>query len=181
MATKPDAPDARAFLVEDALRDASPVTFRAARPDDGPRIVRAFRGLERESVYTRFFSYRGEPTPRELAHLADIDFVNEVMLVATVARDGEEVVVGGGRYVAAGEGAVRSAEVAFTVEEDYQGQGIASRLLRHLAAIARSHGFVRLEAFVLPANRPMLAVFERSGLAMTQRRDDGAVHVVLSL
>lgn len=174
------APDAREYRVEDFLRDGTPVTFRAVRPDDGARIVRAFEGLERQSIYTRFFGYRSGPSPRELAHLGEIDFVNEVMLVATIARAGDEVVIAGARYVGAGAQS-GCAEVAFTVEEDYHGQGIASRLLGHLAAIARRNGLVRLEAFVLPANAPMLAVFERSGLPMTRCRQDDALHVVLRL
>ena len=37
-------------------------------------------------------------------------------------------------------GAGSGAEVAFTVEEDFQGQGIAGLLLRHLARIARRQG-----------------------------------------
>jgi GNAT superfamily N-acetyltransferase len=174
--------DARAFRVEDTLRNGVPVTFRAARPDDAARLVKAFEGLERESVRTRFFGYRAGPTPRELGRLGDIDFVHDVMLVATVLRDGDEVVVGTGRYAAAREpGAPPSAEVAFTVEEDFQGQGIASRLLGHLAAIARANGLATLEAYVLAENRSMLSVFSRSGFAMTQRREPDAIHVTLAL
>ena len=179
MAAKVDAPrDGRTFRVQDSLRNGTPVTFRAATPEDAGRLVKAFEGLERSTVYTRFFGYRGAPTPRELARLGEIDFVNDVMLVATVMREGEEVVVGTARYAAVGEGA---AEVAFTVEEDYQGQGLARRFLGHLAGIARGHGFTRFEAYVLPGNAAMLAVFERSGLAMTRRREDDAVHVSLAL
>jgi hypothetical protein len=32
------------------------VTIRAVRPDDKERIVKAFRGLDRRSVYLRLFS-----------------------------------------------------------------------------------------------------------------------------
>ena len=172
--------EARGFLVADTLRNGTPVTFRAVRPDDEGRIARAFAGLAPSTVYTRFFGYRSALTTRELAHIAEIDFVNEVMLVATVPGDAGEVIVGSGRYVAMGAGA-RTAEVAFTVEEDYQGQGIASRLLQHLAALARANGFTSLEAFVLAENRPVLGVFARSGLAMQQRREEDALHVVLAL
>lgn len=190
MAPKPDEPgdgklaamEAREFVVVDRLRNGKPVTFRAVRPDDPPRLARAFDGLEPETVYTRFFAYRKALTSRELAHVAEIDFVNEVMLVATVPGEAGEVIVAGARYVAAGEGpGGRCAEVAFTVEEDYQRQGIAGRLLKHLAGMARANGFSRLEAFVLAGNRAMLGVFARSGLPMEQRRESDAIHVVLVL
>ncbi len=71
--------------------------------------------------------------------------------------------------------------MAFVVEEDYQGQGIASRLLRHLADIARERGIATFEADVLAENKSMLAVFSRSGLPMRKRLDGGTVHVTLSL
>jgi GNAT superfamily N-acetyltransferase len=172
--------DARGFLVADTLRNGVPATFRAVRPGDEERLEKAFAGLAPSTVYTRFFGSKSALTERELTHIGEIDFVNEVMLVVTVAGDAGEVIVGSGRYVAMGAGA-RTAEVAFTVEEDYQGQGIASRLLGHLAGIARDNGFTSLEAFVLAGNRPMLAVFARSGLAMQQRREEDALHVVLAL
>ena len=75
----------------------------------------------------------------------------------------------------------RSAEVAFTVEEDYQGQGIAGRLLGHLIEMARTRDIDELEADVLTANRSMLRVFERSGLPTRSRREGSSVHLSLSL
>jgi hypothetical protein len=50
--------------------------------------------------------------------------------------------------------------------------------LKHLAAAA---GVRQFEAEVLAENRPMLAVFKRSGLAMRQNRDGGIMHVTLAL
>jgi RimJ/RimL family protein N-acetyltransferase len=75
----------------------------------------------------------------------------------------------------------RRAEIAFLVEEDFHGLGIAGRLLKHLAHLAREQGVSQFEAEVLPQNQAMLAVFSRSGLAMQQDTADGAVHVTLSL
>ena len=71
--------------------------------------------------------------------------------------------------------------MAFTVEEDYHGQGIAGRLLAHLVDIARGKGLLRFEADVLANNRPMLAVFARSGLPMQRQSSEGVVHVTLRL
>jgi ribosomal protein S18 acetylase RimI-like enzyme len=67
------------------------------------------------------------------------------------------------------------------VEEDFHGLGIAGRVLRHLAAIARARGIASFEAEVLPENKAMQAVFARSGLPMRTRREDGVVHVALAL
>ena len=103
-------------------------------------------------------------------------------LAALVGSAPEETVIGGASYVAlpAG-GGTRGAEVAFTIEEDYQGQGLASKLLSALVGIARQHGIGRFEAEVLAGNASMLKVFERSGLPLTKARDGSVIHVVMDL
>jgi RimJ/RimL family protein N-acetyltransferase len=102
--------------------------------------------------------------------------------VVTVGEGEQETIIGAGRYVAFdAPGNLRRAEVAFTVEEDYQGQGIASRLLRHLVRIARQKGVSQFEAEVLAENKAMLAVFERSGLPLRKKFEGGTMHITLSL
>jgi RimJ/RimL family protein N-acetyltransferase len=86
--------------------------------------------------------------------------------------------VGGGRYIVSEPG---RAEIAFAVDDPHQGLGIATRLTRHLVAIARAAGLRELTAEVLPDNAPMLKVFERCGLTATMRREGGVVHVTLAL
>jgi RimJ/RimL family protein N-acetyltransferase len=173
--------EARDFTWSETLQNGLSVTIRPLRPDDRERLVRAIRNLGRESIYTRFFSYR-ELTDAGLDRIMTIDAAREAALVVTFGEGKDETVIGSGRFVAsAGEGSDRTAEVAFVVEEDYQGLGIAGRLLRHLAEIAREKGIAAFEAEVLAENGSMLAVFARSGLPMRKRRDGGIVHVTLSL
>ncbi|HYT98716.1 MAG TPA: GNAT family N-acetyltransferase [Casimicrobiaceae bacterium] len=174
--------DARNYVARDSLRNGTPVTIRAVRSGDRDRVARAFGNLERDSVYTRFFTYKKALSDAELASIDAMDFVNDVMLIATVARDADEIVIGSARYIAqnAPDGN-RAAEVAFTVEEDYQGKGLAGRLIGHLIGIARQLGIARFEADVLSGNKAMLAVFARSGLPMRQRREGGVVHITLAL
>src|SRR5260221_3223659 len=157
------------------LRNGTPITIRAIRPDDKARVVRAFHALERGPIYPRFFTARTTPSADDLRRLAEVDQVSDVALVATIGT--EEVVIGGARYLSSGA----SAEIAFTVEEDYQRQGIAGRLLRHLVHIGRANGIARFEAYVLAQNASMLGVFRRSGLRTTQRRDGGQWLVTLQL
>ncbi len=172
--------DVRHFSVCETLRDGTPITIRAVHADDAERLAKAFAGLEAHSVYTRFFAMKKVLTPAELARIGTMDFVREVMLVATVDAGDAETIVGSARYVAVdAEGA--TAEVAFVVEEDYQGRGLARRLLGHLVAIARTNGVVRFVAEVLPENRAMRAVFARAGLAVRERREEGVVHVEIDV
>jgi GNAT superfamily N-acetyltransferase len=153
------------------------VSIRAVRPDDRERIVKAFQGLERGSVYLRFFSYKKELEDEELRRVTECDGASEAVLVATVGSGEREIIVALGEYVRSGA----AAHIAFAVEEDFQRRGIASRLLRQLAAIARTNGITQFEADVLAENTPMLAVLRNSGLRMRTSHGQGVVHATLFL
>ena len=173
---------ARDYSVSDVLKDGTRVTIRAIRPDDRNRFLIAFRLLEKDSIYTRFFSHRNDLSDAEIDRAVTVDFVREVALVVTTETARGEIIVASGRYVATDEPSTeRSAELAFVVEEDYQGRGIASRLLANLAALARDQSLARFEADVLSTNSPMLAVFKRCGFPMRQRRQGGTIHLSLAL
>jgi RimJ/RimL family protein N-acetyltransferase len=168
-------------LVADVARTRSggeAVTIRAIRPDDGVRVVRAFQALEPRSVYLRFFSPKKELSAEEVRRVTEPEPARKAALVATVAPEGQgEIIVGLAEYVGSGG----SAHIAFTVEEDYQGRGIASRMFEHLARLAREKGISRFEADVLAGNAPMLKVLRHSGLPRTESEQDGVVHVTLTL
>ena len=182
MSDRPETGTANPPGREIALRNGTRVQVRVARPDDRDKIVAAFNELEPDSVYTRFFSMRKELTSAELDRLTSTDFSHFVGLLAVVGHGAEETVIGGATYVALPtSNDTRAAEVAFTIEEDYQGQGLAGQLFAMLADIGRQHGIQRFEAEVLAGNAPMLKVFERSGLPLTKARDAGVTHVVMDL
>ena len=153
------------------------VSIRAVRPDDRERIVKAFRGLDQRSVYLRFFFHKKELKEEELRRVTECDGISEAVLVATVGSGDQEIIVGLANYVRSGA----AADIAFAVEEDFQGRGIASRLLQQLADIGRANGIVRFEADVLAENAPMLAVFRNSGLRMQTSAGQGVVHATLFL
>lgn len=170
--------DPRNYVATATLKGGLDVTIRALRPDDRERVARAVRGLERQSIYYRLFSHRNELTEAGLDRIMKFDPDQEVALLVTTAVAGEETVIGSGRYV---RSAPDKAEVAFVVEEDYHGRGIAGQLLRHLAIVARNRGITTFEADVLAGNKAMQAVFARTGWPMQSQRDGGALHVTLAL
>ena len=171
--------DPRAFAVDTVLRDGGSIHVRAIRPDDKQRLVDHFGRLSTRSVYFRFFGSKKELNDNELRQFTELDFQRRVGLVATLRRNGEEQIIGVGRYaqlnVAAGEPS--RAEVAFAVADDHQGRGIGSVLLEHLAEIARPSGIEEFEADVLGENNRMLAVFAKSGYRVERTIDAGIFHV----
>ena len=164
-------------LAKEALKDSNEVTIRAMRPDDKERLVKAFLHLQPQTIRTRFFYPKKVLSDDDLRWLDDSSHGNHVGLVATVPSGCEELIIGEGSYAVLG----RTAEVGFTVAEAWQGRGVATRLLQHLAGIARDHGVAEFEAYVLQENARMLAVFRGSGLPMAIRYAEGVLHVTLVL
>lgn len=172
------SPKAARFSVIETLRDGRPVEIRALTPADAEGLKDAVAHSSAETLSRRFFAPKRHFSEQEVAYFTDIDFVTQVALVAVVDDDGKPTIVAGGRYVLVRPG---SAEVAFTVIDGFQGQGIGSKLMHHLVSIAREAGLRELTAEVLPDNHPMLSVFQKSGLKVVTRRDRGAVHVTMQL
>ena len=165
------------------LKNGTAATMRRLRPDDREKIAAAVRRLDPESIYTRLFSHRKQLTEAGLNRIMHVEAGRDVVLVVTTGTRKEEVVIGSGRYIAShAQGSPgRTAEVAFLVAKDYQGLGIAGRLLAQMTELARKDGIAAFEADVLAENKPMLAVFARSGLPMKKRYEGGTVHVTLAL
>ncbi len=153
------------------------IKIRAVRRDDGERILKAFRGLEPLSIYRRFFFPKKDLSELELRALVEADGRRVVVLLATVGSGAGETIVGLGQYARRGT----TAQIAFAVEESFQGRGVATRLLRHLLRIGREQGVTHFEADVLADNAPMLRVFRRSGLPAVEHEAEGAIHLTLFL
>jgi RimJ/RimL family protein N-acetyltransferase len=170
------------FHREFALRDGTPALIRPMRPDDRGRIVTAFAHLEPTTIYTRYFTHMKELPEKTLRRLNDIDFEHLAALAVTIGAGDDETIIGSGTYVVfdAPDG-VRTAEVAFMIEEDYQRNGLASRLLTVMIEIARRHRIARFIADVLSDNVAMLTVFNRSGLPMRKRREGGVTRIEMDL
>jgi RimJ/RimL family protein N-acetyltransferase len=167
--------------VTTTLKNGLPVTIRELRPDDRERMAKAVRGLDAQSIYTRLFSHRKELTEAGLDRIMRVDPQTEVAIVTTTGSGADEAIIGAGRYVVTADAPVRKAEIAFTVEEDFHGQGIAGRLLQALATVARDRGIAVFEADVLSENPSMLRVFERTGWPLRKRSEGGVVHLELTL
>jgi GNAT superfamily N-acetyltransferase len=174
--------DARNYSSKETLKNGLQVTIRAVRPDDKDALLAAFKELDERTLYLRFFEAKRDITPGELREATEVDFVRTIALVTCVQDATGEKIIGAGRYIVFGDAEPPDrAEVDFTVEEDFQGLGIASITLKHLARIAKEKGIRQFHADVLQENKGMLAVFNRSGFPVRQEYAEGLAHVTLLL
>ncbi len=152
------------------LRDGSVLGLRPVRAGDQPALRRFLEGISADALRSRFF---GAIDPdRTAASLADCSQPGDVGVVARVPGH-PTVVAHAALYRLGGD----RAEVAFLVTDQWQGRGLGSIMLAHLIAAAREQGIATLVAEVLPGNRSMLSVFERSGQPVEVRPGAHAVEV----
>jgi GNAT superfamily N-acetyltransferase len=166
------------YSVTERLRDGREVEIRALRPDDRDDMLAAVGRTGTQSLQRRFFVVKRGFSEKEIAFFINVDFVNHGALVALAEEDKCKVTIGGGRCIITEPG---KAEIAFVVIDDYQGQGLGTLLMRHLALIARKAGLKELIAEVLPENTAMRKVFGKFGFQARRGRDPQVVHLVLEL
>jgi Acetyltransferases, including N-acetylases of ribosomal proteins len=167
-----------AYSAREQLRDGRQIEIRALRPSDEAGMLDAINHTNAESLRRRFFVTKRAFSEKEKAFFMNVDFVQHVALVVEIERDGRRAIIGGGRYKVTEPG---KAEIAFVVIDDYQGQGIGTLLMRHLAIIARSAGLKELIADVLPENAAMRTVFRKFGFQARRGVDPQVLHLVLTL
>ncbi|HUN79312.1 MAG TPA: GNAT family N-acetyltransferase, partial [Solirubrobacteraceae bacterium] len=158
--------------VDVALRDGSSLHIRPVASGDRPAVDAFLQALSPESIGFRFFGAVDLQWAADWA--VDVDYADRYALVATSGA--EQEIVAHAAYVRTGP---ERAEVAFLVSERWQGHGIATIMLAHLAAVAERHGIAIFTAEVLPHNRRMIDVFRDSGFPVNERRAGDVVEIEL--
>ena len=161
---------ARDGAIDVVLRDGSTVHVRPTVAADVAAVAIFLDGLSPEA---RWFRFMGGGISAERAARGLID--RGVGLIATAGADGH--VVAHACFVP--ENTSDRAELAFAVADAWQGRGIGTLMLAHLAQLAEATGAVTLTAFVHPDNHRMLSVLRDSGFAMDVRAEPGLLEIEL--
>ncbi len=150
--------------------DGYQVVIRPIRPEDAAIEERFVRELSPESRYFRFMYALKELTPAMLSRFTQIDYDREMALIAVIEeRDGERE-IGVARYIVNPDG--RSCEFAVVVADEWQGKGVASRLMTSLMRTAAARRLEVIRGEVLSENHNMLRLLRRLGFEIRQRPDD---------
>ncbi len=160
---------ATSYKADETIRDGRAITIRALHAEDRELWQDVWEHLGPQSVYYRFFSPKRKMSAAEVAYFTQLDFVTHVALIGIV----HDTTLGDtacaiGRYHVVGPNS-SSAEIAFAVDDEFQGLGIGTLLLTHLANIGRHDGITEFVAFVLAENEKMLEVFENCGIPMQKK------------
>ena len=145
------------------LRDGTRLLVRHIRPTDKQLLKAGFEHLSDETRRRRFLAPKPRLTASDLRYLTEVDGRDHVALIAVSFEDWTRAVAVA-RYVRLPDDPA-TAEVAVTVDDDYQGRGIGSRLATMLADEARANGIERFTAEILPDNLPAQRLMRR----MSQR------------
>ncbi|MES9832770.1 MAG: bifunctional acetate--CoA ligase family protein/GNAT family N-acetyltransferase [Candidatus Thiodiazotropha sp. DIVDIV] len=153
------------------------IVVRPIRPEDADLEQNFTRQLSNEAKYFRFMSSIQELTPEMLTRFTQIDYHNEMALIAVTEDDHHEVELGVARYVINPD--KRSCEFALVVADKWQHQGIGHKLMNHLMEIARDRGLVRMEGEVLSNNFKMLDLMKSLYFQVTPYPEDNSIKQVI--
>jgi acetyltransferase len=166
------------------MRDGRDVLIRPIRPEDEPLMRDFHELLSEQTVYLRYFHMEGlsaRVAHERLIRKCFIDYDREMALVAeTVDRETyQRQLLAVGRL--ARQPDPQQGEVAVLVADRFQNLGLGTELLSRLIAVARSEGYARIVAHILPENVNMRKLAERFRFQIEPHQDPGEVVAELSL
>lgn len=135
---------------------------RPISPGDKALLQRGFTELSAESKYFRFFAYQRRLSDAQLRYFTEVDGVDHVAWGILDVTRAEAVPVAVGRFIRLAESR-ETAEVAFTVVDAYQQQGLGGILLAVLNLAASAAGVQVFRYYVLSGNGFVLRNLEAMG------------------
>jgi acetyl coenzyme A synthetase (ADP forming)-like protein len=154
------------------LRDGSTAHVRPVRAEDKPGVRAFLESISADSIVFRFFG--AADLDWATSWSIDVDYANRFALIAESGSPSR--VIAHAAYIRIDD---ERAEVAFLVADAWQGHGISTIMLAHLAGAAAHHGISTFTAEVLPANHRMIDVFRQSGFPVDIRSTRDAIEIEL--
>jgi acetyltransferase len=170
------------YVHRSTLKDGTPVIIRPIQPEDEPAMVRFHQVLSERTVWLRYFhplKYDQRIAHQRLIRVCFNDYDRELALVVELDRPGQKEIIAVGRLSklpGRSEG-----EFAILVSDQYQGQGLGSRLLADLVHIGKDEGLARITADILPENVEMQAVSRKLKFSLEPRLEERRVIARLDL
>jgi acyl-CoA hydrolase/RimJ/RimL family protein N-acetyltransferase len=149
------------------------ITFRPAKPVDQRGVQEHYYTMNRGDIVSRFFHEKKSFVHDQIETTYEIDYVNDLTIVATIGELGFEKIIAVGEYFR--NTIINMAEIAFSVSREYQSMGIAQILQAKLAMAAKDNGIKGLIAYTSPQNKGMIRLFNKLPYSISSEKDDDMI------
>ncbi len=131
------------------------------------------------SLYQRFQRVIKSIPHKERQYYLDVDYKqNMALVVESYDQHRDPEIIGVAQYFQ--NSATGFADVAFVIRDAWQGQGLGTLMIRHLADVAEKNGIKGFTADVLVTNAAMLHVFYNSGLGINTALSGEVYHLKMN-
>jgi acyl-CoA hydrolase/GNAT superfamily N-acetyltransferase len=159
------------------LRDGRQVCVRPTRTSDSGAMQELFHRLPEQDVESRFLQKLSSLTDTVAQYLCSVDYEQEMAYAAVVGPPEHERIVAASSYYLSP--ATGLAEVAYMVDPQWQGAGLAGLLHARMYEYARERGVRGFRADVLVGNTRMMRVFQRAGHQMSVKTAAGIEEITM--
>ncbi|MFD1542740.1 bifunctional acetate--CoA ligase family protein/GNAT family N-acetyltransferase [Nonomuraea guangzhouensis] len=154
------------------LRDGGIAHVRPLGPADREALHKLVDRSSERSAYLRFFTGGRNTAHAYMDRITGDKYRGHALVASLHGR-----LAGVAEYIPIDDG---SADLAILLDDAVHGHGLGTLLLEHIALDAAAHGVRELVADVLTENQPMIRVLRDLGLDITQRFEDGSLHISIA-
>jgi acetyltransferase len=144
------------------LSDNTDVLLRPIRPEDEPLEHEMLTTLSEETLRGRYYQTLKNISHKMHVQSCNIDYDREMAIVAEIRESGKRKIIGNGRLII--ESDFTKGEFGVLVHDNYQGKGLAHKLLDVLIGIADEKGLKEFYGIIQANNRKMLRIADRLGM-----------------
>ena len=126
--------------------------------------------MSEETLRERFYHTIRNITHDMHVRFCNIDYDREMAIVAEVRENGGRRLAGIGSFNI--EADLKKCEFSVIVHDDFQGKGLAHKLVDILIGIADEKGLEEFYGYIQPGNRKMVKLCEKLGMIRESSSDD---------
>ncbi len=141
------------FPILKHLDDELKLLIKPVEPKDLNCLLSGFHQLSPRSKYMRFMRPLKTLSNQELTYLTNIDHINHEAIAAGLLKNHQLTGIGVARYIRLTDNPTK-AEMAVTIVDQYQHQGIGILLVECLAERAYINGISQFIGYFLSNNQP---------------------------
>jgi len=156
-----DSLDPSAYRENWVSRDGRAIVLRSITPQDKRIEKELIDGLSIQSSRYRFFHVIKEATEEMVNQFCDIDYKNEIAIIAEYNSNDKKRNVGVVRLFI--DPNQQTGEFAILVADNFQGSGLGTKFMETLIDIGRKKGLKSIYGIVLAENNGMLTLAKEFG------------------